>query len=104
MENETKPHDVLERSCPACGDPLPAYGGRGRPAEWCSSGCRSLAFRERRRAAELRVYSRRLLDLADGIEAGLKFGYGSAESQRKHAAEVRALADEIDIRFGKGSG
>jgi len=103
MGNEKELHDAAERRCPACGDPLPVYGGKGRPAEWCSSGCRSLGFRERRRAAELRVYARRLLDLADEIEAGKAFGYGSAAGQRARAAEIRALADAIDLRFGRGA-
>jgi hypothetical protein len=94
----------LRGLCPACGDPLPAYSGRGRPSEWCSYGCRSLAFRERRRAAELRVYSRRLLELADEIDAGRKHGFGTSAGQRQRAAEIRAMADEVDARFGKGPG
>jgi hypothetical protein len=65
---------------------------------------RSYAFRERRRAAELRVYSRRLLVLADEIDAGRKRGYGTAAGQRRRAAEIRAMADAIDARFGKGPG
>jgi predicted nucleic acid-binding Zn ribbon protein len=92
----------LKPGCPACGDPLPPYKGRGRRPEWCSAGCRSLASRERRRAAELRVYARRLLELAEAIERGERHGYGSAESQRRRCAEVRAMADEIDRQFGKG--
>jgi hypothetical protein len=101
--NETKVVGVPVR-CPACGDLMAGYGGRGRPPEWCSAGCRSFAFRERRRAAELRIYARRLLELADEIDAGRKHGFGSAAAQRQRAAEVRARADEIDVRYGKGPG
>jgi hypothetical protein len=75
----------------------------GRP-----SGARPVAARsrsvERRRAAELRIYARRLLELADEIDAGRKHGFGSAAAQRQRAAEVRARADEIDVRYGKGPG
>jgi hypothetical protein len=52
----------------------------------------------------LRIYARRLLELADEIDAGRENGYGSAAAQRQHAAEVRARADEIDVRYGKGPG
>jgi predicted nucleic acid-binding Zn ribbon protein len=93
----------LTQGCPACGDPLPPYKGHGRRPEWCSTGCRSLASRERRRAAELRVYSRRLLELAEAIERGKRHGFGSAESQRRRSAEVRAIADAIDAQFSKGT-
>ncbi len=59
---------------------------------------------QRRRAAELRIYSRRLLELADEIDTGEKHGFGSAAGQRQRAAEIRAMAEAIDAQFGKGPG
>jgi DNA-binding CsgD family transcriptional regulator len=38
-----------DRSCPGCGRPLPVAGPVGRPARYCSSRCRSRAYRARRR-------------------------------------------------------
>jgi hypothetical protein len=52
----------------------------------------------------LRIYSRRLLELAEEIDAGKKHGFGSAAGQRQRAAEIRAMADAIDAQFGKGPG
>jgi hypothetical protein len=39
---------VTKRSCPVCGDPLPATA-TGRPAKYCSSACRQKAFRDKRK-------------------------------------------------------
>jgi hypothetical protein len=38
------------KTCPRCGNKLPAAGGRGRPRRWCSIKCRKLAFEDRRAA------------------------------------------------------
>lgn len=98
-ENENE----ITRFCRACGDPIPPYKGRGRVPEWCSTGCRSYAFRERRRAAELRIYAKRLNELADELKADPTItGRGTPEAQRAHAASTRAMADEIEAKFGRG--
>lgn len=37
-------------ACPRCGNPIPVRT-TGRPARWCSQGCRRAAYEERRAAA-----------------------------------------------------
>ncbi len=34
---------VAKCLAPGCGNPLPEYGGRGRPRRWCSTRCRRLS-------------------------------------------------------------
>lgn len=38
------------RSCPSCGNPVPASNGAGRPRTWCSDACRYEAYAARRAA------------------------------------------------------
>ncbi|MEU8347860.1 hypothetical protein AB0C74_39700 [Spirillospora sp. NPDC048832] len=85
--------------CAVCGGPLAVRAGRpGRPAAWCSKGCRQTAYRARQaaaRAAERAAYARRRLAAAHAelqrAEAAMAAAYGRAADR---AAEPAADAAE----------
>jgi hypothetical protein len=79
-------------ACRKCGGPVPAQAGPGRPAAYCSKGCR------RAREYELRRLERALFDVEEQIRA-CRFGWNGRTSrdEPKFEAERVRLEDRLRV-------
>ena len=89
-------------ACPKCGSTVEHPGGRGRPAIFCSVGCRSSAAYEIRRiTTRLEHRESRALTLrhAEGIARDIRDGYGRTHAQQLAACEAEIAEDEARLRL-----